>query len=411
MALPKRVRALLQNLALMGASILFSCILLEGGYRLYLASTPRQPVDSANFATYSSNFWSYDRDFGFNYVSNGSVDLSLLVGGTPRRCLSLIADADGNPGRPHPIASPRQRVFFFGDSMTFYQYDGLAWPAVFQDLINARGGEMEITNFARDGTGVLQMIDSAAAVLRRGQRPDLIVIAFISDDLARKRFWRQSYQRPDGSIDVFTSIDPDMTFAPGTYVRATLIHPAATKDWCQRLQQFQDRNDPTLSELRAAYERASHSDSVRAGDIVSLAAFDRSYLLDHLWYRNPHHVSRVMDIWTQISDYARDPQFVRNIDLLKTSGVPIVLAWLPQYEELSSGARKLTPQTAGLRDSLVRLSGFPLLDLLQPAPLKTADEYFNVPFDAHPSRKGFDLYAQRLIEALKMREHTSANTP
>jgi GDSL-like lipase/acylhydrolase family protein len=163
----------------------------ELGYRLHLLRELRR-VAHHSFAVYSTNFWSYDAELGFNYAPNQRADLSMFVRGQ-MRCLSFVADAKGNPGKPRMIEGPQRQVFVFGDSMTFYHYEGDTWPIILQDKLNAHGDRTEITNFARDGTGILQMIDTAAAILKRGHQPDLIIVAFITEDLIRRRFWRKAH--------------------------------------------------------------------------------------------------------------------------------------------------------------------------------------------------------------------------
>jgi hypothetical protein len=154
-----------------------------------------------------------------------------------------------------------------------------------------------------------------------------------------------------------------MSFASGTYGRTALVNARATREWCEAQKHHMNVNDATLTEVRDAYNTHSLHD-VAGTRLVSLS--DRSsYLLNRLIHNDPYYGSR-MPWWSELMDFAADDQFGAAMNFLKRADVPVVLVWLPQYKELVSGARALTMQTRKLKESLVRLSGFPLIDLLEP---------------------------------------------
>jgi lysophospholipase L1-like esterase len=392
--------------------ILAGLIVAELGYRVVLAAAERPPATDS-MVIYSRNFWTYDRQMGFNYVPGGSTDLSILSDGLPQLCFSFVADAAGNPGHPGTIANPDRKIYIFGDSFTFWHHGadrGTTWPSLLQERLNERhDGLFQVKNFARDGTGVLQMLDGAAEMAETDP-PDLILIAFITNDLARRRFWRQSHPRPDGNADVFTSVDADMSLAPGTYVRTTFIDARAQRNWCETLRQSRDRNDPTLDQLRHAYQAVVMEDERQLGRRAKLSTVDRSYALDRIVHRDPFYSASLsaMKMWVEFSDFSEDNQFARVLDRLKHSGVPVALVWLPQQEELAAGRSELSPQLQRLADSLLRLTGFPLIRVMPPVAGDAATAYYNVPGDAHPSMKGLELFAGSLAADLHDRLMSAA---
>jgi hypothetical protein len=389
---------------LTAASLLFGLALAEVGYRTVLIAT-EPPPSTDSMVIYSHNVWTYDHQTGFDYVSDGRTHLSILTGGLARLCVPFMADASGNPGRPSAVLHPRRRIDVFGDSFTTQQHGidgGITWPSLLEQRLNERqDGPFQVRNFARDGTGVLQMVDSAASVAET-DRPDLIIIAFISNDLARRRIWRKALPGPDGQVGVFTSIDPAMSMAPGTYVRTTFIDERADHAWCGRLRQAADPSDATLGALRHAYQATLTEDAGRLGRRAELAQLDRSYLFDRIAHRDPYYGTSLSAarMWIDEADFSHDRQFVGALERLRHSGVPTVLVWLPQHEELIAGRAELAPRLRGLAHSLIRLSGFPLLTVRPALPADTVADYYNLPTDAHPSMKGLELFADAVAGQL-----------
>jgi hypothetical protein len=397
-------RTMLVNTLLTAASLLFGLALAEVGYRTVLI-TAEQPPSTDSMVIYSHNVWTYDRQTGFDYISGGRTHSSIFTGGLPRLCVPFVADASGNPGRPSAVLHPRRRIDVFGDSFTTQQHGidgGITWPSLLEQRLNERhGGPFQVRNFARDGTGVLQMIDSAAGVAA-ADRPDLIIIAFISNDLARRRIWRKALPGPDGHVGVFTSIDPAMSMAPGTYVRTTFIDARADHAWCERLRQTADTSDATLAALRRAYQATLMEDAGRLGRKAVLTRLDRSYLFDRVAHRDPYYGGSLSaaKMWIDDADFSHDRQFVAALERLRHGGVPTLLVWLPQHEELIAGRAELSPQLQGLADSLIRLSGFPLLTVRPKLPADAVAAYYNLPTDAHPSMKGLELFADTIASQL-----------
>jgi hypothetical protein len=395
---------MLVNILLIAASLLFGLALAEVGYRAVLIAT-EQPPSTDSMVIYSHNVWTYDRQTGFDYVSDGRTHLSIATGGLPRLCVPFVADASGNPGRPSAVLHPRRRIAVLGDSFTTQQHGidgGITWPSLLEQRLNKRhDGPFQVRNFARDGTGVLQMIDSAAGVAA-ADRPDLIIIAFISNDLPRRRIWRKAFPGPDGHVGVFTSIDPAMSMAPGTYVRTTFIDARADHAWCERLRQTADTSDATLAALRRAYQATLMEDAGRLGRKAELARLDRSHLFDRMAHRDPYYGASLSaaKMWIDDADFSHDRQFVAALERLRHSGVPTLLVWLPQHEELIAGRAALAPQLQGLADSLIHLSGFPLLTVRPELPADRVAAYYNLPTDAHPSLKGLELFADSIAAQL-----------
>jgi len=392
------------TLLMVMVSLLLGFVCSELGYRIYLAHTIKNEVASpTNWFVMSDAFWDYDRDFGFTYTRNGSMNETFIRDGLPALCVEFIADSRGNPGHNSSVANPKKRIYVFGDSFTMYQHGhGSSWPALLEERLNVNNSSIEVRNYARDGTGVLQMFDSAVAAAR-AQRPDLVIIAFIAHDLIRARVWREAQRNSDGTIDMFTSIDPDLGHADGSYARSGFVDTRASRQWCESARRSADANDPVLARIRATYSKMLTEDALRFGKHVDFTTLRHSYLLSKLVHKDPFYqaLPKMMPSFIGINSFADDPAFMRDVETLKRLDIPLLFVWLPQIDEMKTGHHILTDQQQSLYESLVRITGRPVIDVLPTRPLKDdADPYYMVPVDQHPSEKGLGLFADGVYAKL-----------
>ena len=121
-------------------------------------------------------------------------------------------------------------MLVFGDSFTAnVQHGGLTWPDLFEsDLDASLPSDVVVMNFARGGYGVLQMFDLAAAKAEE-LRPDMVIIAFISGDLERNRFWR-SVRRIGGRTRWLVAAEPLEAPEPlWQSIDVALVHPGSPR--------------------------------------------------------------------------------------------------------------------------------------------------------------------------------------
>src|SRR5262249_32769219 len=140
----------------------------------------------------------------------------------------------GNTGRiKGAYADAALRILVFGDSWTGQPDERLTWPDALQDILERQlGHAVHVVNFGRDGYSLLQMFD-LAAVKADHWKPDLAVIAFITDDLRRARFWRTK-TIIEGRERIMSTVTPSPH--PDEHAASDLyfMHSQASHEWCEK---------------------------------------------------------------------------------------------------------------------------------------------------------------------------------
>jgi hypothetical protein len=194
----KRYRHIPGKLLLTLLSLIATLAACEAGYRLYLhlrflSDTEHEVPDrKLKYRAYSRPTDTFDREFGYSYVPGVRALFASVDRGYPAACRNVVINELGNTDRIDRAYDDADfRVLVFGDSFTAnVQHGGLTWPDLFEsDLDASLRSDLVVMNFARGGYGVLQMFDLAATKAAE-LRPDMVIIAFISGDLERNRFWR-----------------------------------------------------------------------------------------------------------------------------------------------------------------------------------------------------------------------------
>lgn len=408
------MRARLRSIALYGAialaSVLFSVVMAEIGYRLILIwQTPETAATTAtaapNMVIYREPFWAYDRANGFNYPRNGTTDLTFIMQDQVVECLSFVSDRNGNPGRDAPVNNPSRRLLVFGDSFTYSahgEHGDTTWPLLLQDMMAREGHRVEVLNYARDGTGILQMMDNAADKVSR-DKADLVVIAFISADMVRPRIWRVVQPDGAGGSDVFATLNPAGRLRSGEYTRATFIDGRATRDWCEQLKKTQKPSAPLLLDIRERFVAMITRDAKRFGAHVDMTDFETSYLWNQIVYKDPYASTRFRNkqMRLQYASFTADPGFNEAVRRLKKSGVPGILVHLPLREEMIRGGYILNDQERSLLDSLITTTGFPVIELLPSRPVAPEAAARLYIADGHPNYDGLELIAASLWKILR----------
>ena len=148
----------------------------------------------------------------------------------------------------------------------------MTWPNYLQDMLEEEtGASVHVVNFGRDAYGVLQMFDLASAKIAEW-RPDLAVIAFITDDLTRDRFWRTTTIL-DGRERIMTSMIPAQNQDWDIATDAYLLQSDATSEWCHHALDSGAVDDPIVLELEEV---------LRAGRRHSTLLADPFNPTDHL---------------------------------------------------------------------------------------------------------------------------------
>jgi hypothetical protein len=385
---------------------LLGLVLAEATYRAYLYfKRPARfgALDQGYFSAYNISHWEFDDQFGYVYPPERTIDYTGVKDGRVVECHRLhVINRYGNIGAViGSYRDARIKILVFGDSWTAFQQEGKTWPNLLQETLERRlGRSVHVVNFGRDGYGILQMFDLAAAQVPEW-KPDLVVVAFITDDLTRARFWRTVVGAGD-DVRVLTTIDPVRNPRPDQSTDTFLLLPSATHEWCRSMAGT-GRVDPVLHGLIAKRRQLL---SPRLANVLTLRD---SYLYNRIAHRNPFwFLSRVPSYNPRVSftTFAKDPRFMRDIEQLQATGIPLVLFHLAYSREIKAGKEAIMgAQKTALWNSLEELTGEQILRTTDYVRLPLpAPERMNVsPDDSHPSLWGMEFYASVVADALVQR--------
>jgi len=411
-------------------SLLIGFSLAEITYRVYLYKTePYYFQDESGLWYFQSSPVQFDEQFGFSYVPGGHAG-GALYDGQVTNCWSSIQDyvfnERGNSGRIKGEYSDADlKVLVFGDSVSqrprkYEQGIDLTWSDFLQDAIAEKiSGDAHVVNFSRDGYGVLQMFDLAVAKVEEW-KPDLVVIAFISDDLTRDRLWR-SVAELDGRQRILVSRQPDPAPDWSNAAEAFMLEPRATHEWCEQLRESGVKGDPLAAELMEAAAKSRR----RNGLLADPYSLSKSYIYEKLVYDSPYYSSFNREGPTQMprydgSVYEADDLFVRQVERLEQTGVPYVLVHLALYSQMVEGTEYYDdPRDAGLLKSLEMLTGREVHGTLESIDISNFD-LEQIPTDPesdrHPSIYGHAFYAEAVFNVLleefdELRQFDTAESP
>lgn len=388
----------------------------EAGYRYYLYHTQpdkfvRPPAASERPPVwfFEDTPWRFDREFGYVYKP-GTFYGGSIQNGKVTSCWDWITNKRGNIGRIKGDYDTAQlKILVFGDSWTAQQRtnkagERVAWPNFLQDALARRlGKSVHVMNFGRDGTGLLQMFDLAKAKVAEF-KPDIAVVAFITDDLTRGRFWRTKTV-VNGKPRAMTSVTPDPNPDYTTATDTAILDPRATRQWCLARQADGATDDPIIRELEGLVVESRQRSSLR------FDPFDPSQSLafNLLAYGNPFHDMFAHAKPSQnprhaLNDFAQDPRTRADVTALKATGIPVVPVHLAIYPEFKKDQEYIVDERQrALLESLGRLVGRPVYKTLDYVvrPVSNPERLSgSFPSDHHPSLEGMAFYADMVAEVL-----------
>lgn len=405
------------SLSLLGAFLGF-CI-SEATYRIYLYRTePYQFKGDRNVWYLHSSPVRFSEEFGFEYVP-GEHDGGAIYNGRVIACWSpmeewLIND-QGNTGRiKGTYENANFKVLVFGDSFTQRprynsQREPMTWPNFLQDILQEELLKpVHVVNFSRDGYGVLQMFDLAVSKIREWQ-PDLAIIAFITDDLTRDRFWRTKTFL-DGRERILISTKPDPNPDWKTATDAFLLEPRATREWCQRLVMSAKKDDPIVQDLENGLVEGRR----RSSQLADPLSLSQSFVFDRIVHGDPYHTTYSRWAPSQMPryrmwDFNHDTRILANIRALAEMKIPYVLVHLATYEELEQRQEyvvrgKELERYQALAASLAGLTQRPIYGSVEHTRFPAGDLRkiaVGPPRDPHPSLYGHQFYAEIVAQILR----------
>lgn len=409
-AMRSRLIAVLGTLLLIIVGSLIGALLLETGYRVYLRyHAPRwftiPDPEKGSFAVYNISHWEFDKDFGYIYPAGRTIEGASIVDGRVRGCgRASVINQFGNIGpTAGDWATAQLKIAVFGDSWTAFHHDGKTWPHFLQETLAKRLGKtVAVMNFGRDGYGVLQMFDLAAAKISEW-KPDIAVLAFITDDLSRARFWRTVVGEGD-SQRVLTSIDPVTVPREDRATDTYLLMASATYEWCMKMATAKEPDD-VLRRLMDKRRRLLLRPS-RQLLVASVWDFNHSFVLDRLLREDALWTIRRRAVGANpridLQHYSDDPRFLQDLAKIKESGTDWMLFHLAFFPEISKGREYVTKrQEASLLESLEQVTGkkvFRTTDYVK-MPIEQPERMKAAPDNEHPSLWGMSLYAEAIAEA------------
>lgn len=400
-----------RGIAIFGSAILFifsiviGALLCEAGYRYFLYQDVPERFTrptAQQLGVYDKSHWVFDEEFGYGYPPKRVINYTNIVNGRVSGC--GVVDVINEQGNIGPIVGNYDdaeiKIAVFGDSWAAFNINHRTWPSFLQEILEKKTGKkVNVVNFGRDGYGILQMFDLAAAKVKEW-KPDIAIISFITNDLARVRTWRTevSYKGAPRLLTTFEpKRDPDLSTAYDTF----LINPKATNEWCLSMKGV-DKKDSVIEEIEAAYNRARSSGSSLTSDIW---ATNHSYLLARVRYGNPFHGLEAAFYFPSltIDSYALDPQYMKRIQTLKEAGIPVILFHMAFYPEIKEGQEYITNYNEErLLRSLSATTGWKIYETTAYVDMPVdAPERMNAsPENYHPSLWGMEFYANAVSRML-----------
>ncbi len=410
---PELSRGVKSLLILVACAVGF--VICEIAYRSYLyVAEPYHFQGDDNLWYFQTSPYRFNAEFGFEYVP-GSYVGGAAYEGRVIACWDRMEEWEingrGNSGRIKGSYEDAEfKILAFGDSFTQRARlapngDYMTWPNYLQDMLEGETGtSVHVVNFGRDAYGVLQMFDLASAKIAEW-RPDLAVIAFITNDLTRDRFWRTTTIL-DGRERIMTSIvpvqNPDWDVATDAY----LLQSDATSEWCHHALDSGAVDDPIVLELEEAL-RAGRRRSTLLADPFSLS---QSFALDRIIHRDPYYSTYNSARPSQLprhelTDFEDDDRVTSAVNRLSELDIPYVLVHLATFPELSNGEEygRSGEREVLLLESLARLTGKPIMETLAhvTSPIAQLTEIPNSDSDDHPSLTGHQFYAETILGILR----------
>lgn len=395
--LAKRVIKLLPSLVLLVSSVMLSLLSVEVAYRYHLYS--RMKTQPTYWAA-DDSIYEYHREFGYAHIPGKRIVEVKVEKGYPVLWNERYTDDSGNMTRVKGDDGARKcRLLVLGDSYTAYQRDGSTWPDLLQEKLDARfPGKFGVVNCGRNMYGILQMFDLAAVKVKELQ-PDLVVVAFITDDLRRYRFWMTA-DSIQGEKRVIKKLTPRETAGTDPGMDSFLVHPSITKPWCESMMKSRRADDPILKGMNDQYRRIMMEGRYRDVFFTGSA----SLVFNRIIYGDAFHglFRHLREPALEARAYRGDSRFREQIAYLNASQVPYQLVHLPTYRDLREGKYVLDSLEKEILQYLRELTGRKIINLLEYTvdPGEQMESLYMLPHDGHPSRQGLEFFADAVFNLL-----------
>lgn len=389
------------NISLLALSAFIALVAAEAGYRYFLQNRTLLTFNATNKPIYE-----YSASVGYHYIANTEAVGIYMRNGKVFTYDSIAVGPYGNLGDGVQSWSEDDfKILAFGDSFTANPYKYFSWTDhIAEPISSALGKNVQVMNLGRDGYGVLQIMRLANETVKRVPA-DLVVIAFIVDDLDRARVWRSKVDI-NGDMRTLLSIESGPITSGNIQQVPTsdvvLVYPGITTEWCEAQLSEGKRNDPILAGL------TSYCQSLIPENFLQpFTALTTSFLLRRILHGDPFHGVRKLPRMARIDfqDFRQDEEFVVDVRSLLSQPVPVLIVMLPWYPELKEGAFILTEERKSLLESFQHLTGGKIVSAFDylDRPMDNLEKMFFVPEDYHPKQLGAERYGKAIARAILAR--------
>ena len=347
----------------------------------------------------------FDHVGGFRYRAHQEVVTGTLENGRALSATSVVMTADGFMKPKEPPSAEGPHIAVLGDSFVacLNSQTGLHWPHFMGAAVERQTGKaVRVQNCGREFYGLLQMVDLAADLVRRSP-PDLIIFAYISRAVRRKRSW--AHRAFVGGQERFLR-SPTAAVRPHvpTSYDAGGIDSRVTMEWLEA-RAGEPKWDPLFEDIWRRFLLYRQRGDFRCFDFFD---FGRSALLNQLFYGDafgyPDRISpRQRQFLEGPQVFETDAAFLANIATLRQANVPIALVHVPVIKEIekrsifSGGSLEIS-----IMDGFERALGTTTIPLL---PWILRQEFDIKRFclsdrDDHPSPLGERVYGEAVASAL-----------
>jgi len=392
------------KIVLLLSALVVALITAEVAYRLYIRSR-----SFLSYTVASNSLCEFDHAFGYRYVRNAVATTLFVLHASPTHCGNVSVGPYSNLGDGvNSWEATDLKILAFGDSFTANPFSGFSWTNHLAEILRkSRDENVSVMNFGGDGYGILQMAHFANAMVKE-YRPDIVIVAFIMDDLNRARFWR-TMKRINGEDRLLTTTqptsDPDLSMAEDV----TMIVPKLTVEWCRSAAAEPNKRYPFLRSLHEQFRRLAN-DNFRAG----LGSLYNVFLFHRIVHQDPFHSIRKPTHFPKMStaEFEQDSTFVADMLALSTQHIPIYWVMLPTWDDLNAGKYVRDAQQQRLFESFTEFmkGSNKLIDVLESVGKSTEaiDRLFLLPYDRHPSEMGSRVFARAI--ASKVQENSEPAT-
>ena len=384
---------------------LMGAVFVELLYRSYIVLNYKknkfEKIDG-EVTYYGHSLVLYDENYGYTYNANKQIySVAIRNDGTPSSCsiaheINSLGNFEAEP-TPKELSAPRKKILVFGDSFTSLAHNKETWVSLTAKKLKAQlGADIRFINFGRDGYGLLQMFDLAADKIAEF-KPDMVIFAFITDDLNRRRFWRKIKQDGPTSMWYVAFDNADNETSPDSRI-GQFMDSRVSKEACPAI--LAGQQSELLKELVDYFYRAKEM-SVNK---VPAPSFFAGY--SFLWNRirtGEALPGKKTKLTTDLS-FSKDVRLIKDIEKIKSTGVPFVFLHLPILEEMQKGHWTPSTQQQSLLDELMNLTGqrdVLFLSKYMVMAQKDYDTFKITPTDGHPSATGINNYAEAMVKLFK----------